>query len=363
LVRTSSPGVFYDKMRLDADLVRYLTTADIRVLVALEARMRTNELVPKDQLRGVCKNGEGELKMVLRTLGKQSLTHQEQGFFRLTYHGQDAIALKELHQKQRIISGIGYQMGCGKESDLFGCQAANGDDCILKLHRLGRTSFRKGVKNQRDYIKNYKYNINWLTMSHLSATSEAKFMNMLGEAKFRVPKFYGVNRHAIVMGFVPGKPLSHTKRGDIEKPEDVFNECLSMIVQLAEFGYIHGDFNEFNLMIAKESDLINCTGVIPTVEDELRYEAIHNGVETLTNNDAEKIIMIDFPQLVPIDHPNGKELFDRDISGVVDYFKEYNISNVELPKYEDIYKGIIQLETSESEEGYDSESEDVKYSD
>jgi len=344
-------------MRLDADLVRYLTSADIRVLLALEARMRTNELVPRDQLRGVCKNGEGELKMVLRTLGKQSLTHQEQGFFRLTYHGQDAIALKELHQKQRIITGIGYQMGCGKESDLFGCQAANGDDCIIKFHRLGRTSFRKGVKNQRDYIKNYKYNVNWLTMSHLSATSEAKFMAMLGEAKFRVPKFYGDNRHAIVMGFVPGKPLSHTKRGEIERPEDVFEECLSLIVQLAEFGYIHGDFNEFNLMLAKESALMDCTGVVPTDEDVLRYDAIRNGVETLEDNDAEKIVMIDFPQLVPVDHPNAKELFDRDIRGVVDYFKEYNIVNVELPKYEDIYQGMLKTMESESE-GYDSESEE-----
>jgi RIO kinase 2 len=48
---------------------------------------------------------------------------------------------------------------------------------------------------------------------------------------------------------------------------------MKLIVKLAEHGLIHGDFNEFNLLIS----------------------------------DEEEITMIDFPQMVSTDHPNAKE--------------------------------------------------------
>jgi len=35
----------------------------------------------------------------------------------------------------------------------------------------------------------------------------------------------------------------------ITHPEKVYIELISLIVRLAESGLIHGDFNEFNLMI------------------------------------------------------------------------------------------------------------------
>jgi hypothetical protein len=34
------------------------------------------------------------------------------------------------------------QVGCGKESDIYLAQTSEGEELILKLHRLGRTSFR-----------------------------------------------------------------------------------------------------------------------------------------------------------------------------------------------------------------------------
>jgi RIO-like serine/threonine protein kinase len=42
-------------------------------------------------------------------------------------------------------------VGVGKESDVFECLNDAGQVLVLKLHRLGRTSFR-AVKNTRDYI-------------------------------------------------------------------------------------------------------------------------------------------------------------------------------------------------------------------
>jgi len=333
----------------------------MRVLLAIEARMRTNELVPIAQLRNVCRNGESELKQVLRTLGKQTLTHQETGNYRLTYHGQDAIALKELAEKQRIISGLGSQMGCGKESDLYVCQSTDGDDCILKLHRLGRTSFKKGVKQGRDYIKNYKHNVNWLTMSTLSAKSEAKFMEKLADSGFRVPKFYGMNRHAIVMGAVPGKTLCHLRKNEIQEPALVLEECLNIICRLAEHGLIHGDFNDFNLMLVNDNDLESCTGVHHTEEDKRRYSGQQTEDEKLDDsvNHFEKIVMIDFPQMVSIDHPNAREYFQRDVTGILNYFREYDIDTLEVPTFEEIVIPILEkMERDKERDGRECSSLD-----
>ena len=50
---------------------------------------------------------------------------------------------------------------------------------------------------------------------------------------------------------------------------------------------IHGDFNEFNLMV---------------------------------NEDGSKITVIDFPQCISINHPNAEMYFNRDVHCVYKYF-------------------------------------------
>ena len=57
----------------------------------------------------------------------------------------------------------------------------------MKLHRLGRTSFRN-IKTKRDYHGKRK-NTSWLYLSRLSAVKEFAFMKALYERKFPVSTF------------------------------------------------------------------------------------------------------------------------------------------------------------------------------
>ena len=57
---------------------------------------------------------------------------------------------------------------------------------------------------------------------------------------------------------------------------------------MAREGLIHGDFNEFNV---------------------------------LYNDLTGKITLIDFPQMVSIEHPNAKQMFDRDVDCIVTFLK------------------------------------------
>ena len=63
---------------------------------------------------------------------------------------------------------------------------------IMKLHRLGRTSFR-AVKNKRDYLRHRK-NFNWLYISRLAALGEYAFMEALRKRGFPVPEPIDQNR-------------------------------------------------------------------------------------------------------------------------------------------------------------------------
>lgn len=59
------------------------------------------------------------------------------------------------------------KIGVGKESDVYLVRSNENKLLILKLARLGRTSF-KTVKNNRDYLKNQQH-FNWLYLSKVAA--------------------------------------------------------------------------------------------------------------------------------------------------------------------------------------------------
>ena len=81
----------------------------------------------------------------------------------------------------------------GKEADIYMAQTPDGDQVVLKFHRLGRTSF-KAVKNKRDYVKS-RTAVSWLYMSRLSALKEFAFMKALFEHGFPTPTPLDHNRY------------------------------------------------------------------------------------------------------------------------------------------------------------------------
>ena len=60
--------------------------------------------------------------------------------------------------------------------DIYIVANEEGQQFALKLHRLGRTSFRN-LKNKRDYHK-HRHNMSWLYLSRLSAMKEFAYMKV-----------------------------------------------------------------------------------------------------------------------------------------------------------------------------------------
>ncbi|XP_075474366.1 serine/threonine-protein kinase rio2 isoform X1 [Primulina tabacum] len=277
-------------MKLDVNALRYLSKDDFRVLTAVEMGMRNHEIVPSELIDRIASLKHGGTYKVLKNLLKHKLLHHDSSKydgFRLTYLGYDFLAIKTMVNRG-VFDAVGRQIGVGKESDIFEVATEDGTILVMKLHRLGRTSFR-AVKSKRDYLR-HRSSYNWLYLSRLAALKEFAFMKALDEHGFPVPHAVDCNRHCVIMSRIQGYPLVQVKQ--FQNPDTVFETILGLIVRLAEHGLIHCDFNEFNIMV----------------------------------DDDEKVTMIDFPQMVSVSHRNAEMYFDRDIECIFKFFgKRFNL--------------------------------------
>jgi len=288
--------------KLNVSMLRYLTKEDFRVLTAVEMGMKNHELVPGNLIASIASLRHGGVHKILKELSKHRLLSYERGNrydgYRLTNAGYDYLALKTLAARD-VITSFGNQIGTGKESNIYVVGDQEGKQACLKLHRLGRTCFRK-VREKRDYHKNRK-NMNWLYLSRISATKEFAYMKALKDRGFPVPTPIDFNRHCIIMDLVQGFPLQNV--AEVDDPAALYDKLMNLLLKFAGHGVIHGDFNEFNIML----------------------------------DDDGKPVIIDFPQMVSTAHPDAKEFFERDVNCIKDFFKRRFEYESELaPTFEDI---------------------------
>lgn len=143
-------------MKLDVTAMRYLTKEHFRVLTAIEMGMKNHEVVPVELITSIAKLRHGGVNKILSHLLRNKLiAHDGNAYdgFRLTHSGYDYLALKVFLERNHI-SGLGRQIGVGKESDIFLATQEDGTEVAIKFHRLGRTSFR-AVKAVRGMLRSY----------------------------------------------------------------------------------------------------------------------------------------------------------------------------------------------------------------
>jgi len=345
--------------------MRYLTSEDWKVLTAVRittpssnppsitpahthTHTHTHTLTQTKQVETASKNHEvvptkliaqlsglgGSTNRSISALAKNNLIarlkNAKYDGYRLTYGGLDYLAL-HTHRAKSAVYSVGNQIGVGKESDIFVVAAPSGRQLVLKIHRLGRISFRT-VKANRDYLRN-RAGGSWMYMSRLAALKEFAFMTALRAHGFPVPEPVAQSRHTIVMSLVDAFPMRQIAA--VPDPAALYADLVAMILRLAQYGLIHGDFNEFNILVEERPDPEATGGVALTP------------------------ILIDFPQMVSVDHANAEYYFDRDVNCIKRFFqRRFHFTPTEPgPFFADARKligtdGAVRLDVSVEASGF-----------
>lgn len=325
-------------MKLDTKAMRYLTAEDWRTLTAVETGSRNHEVVPTPliiSLSGLSSSTHRSISSLAKVNLIARLKNAKYDGYRLTYGGLDYLALNT-YRKRKDVYSVGNQIGVGKESDIFVVADENGTQRVLKIHRLGRISFRT-VKANRDYLRK-RSGGSWMYMSRLAAMKEFAFMTALREAGFPVPEPLSQSRHTIVMSLIDAFPMRQISK--VPNPATLYAELIAMILRLAQHGLIHGDFNEFNILVREESN----TATAGTEQEE---------------NITLIPILIDFPQMVSMDHVNAEYYFDRDVNCIKRFFeRRFRYTSSEKgPFFKDAKKlvgtdGVQRLDVSVEASGF-----------
>ncbi len=291
-------------------VLKDLKKEHIRLLLVIESGMRFAEYVDIDFIYKNLKYNKERIDYILKFCHKMDLVNRWQGHFvgyELTTVGYDALALDALYES-RLVADIGQERGVGKESKVFFARTPSGEECIIKIHRVGYTSFTQTRKKRR-YTSD-KRHLSALYASKLSADEEIKWMKKCNQFNLPVPKFMGSNRHIIVMELIEGYNLNMLK--DLDVPEEYLIDILEFIYEAwCEVGFVHGDLSAFNIIIS--------------VEGELK--------------------IIDFPQAVERSAENAVELLERDIQNILTFFdRKFQIKKDETSVLNDVLDCVHRTE-------------------
>ena len=265
-----------------AAFFRELEDADFYLLSGLEQGMRFSEWVQHDEIPKYAELTPEEVDYRLDRCMRHELierkTIQYEGY-QLTFEGYDALALRTFAERDTI-DGVGAPLGVGKESDVYEVQSYK--PLALKFHREGYTEFRE-VTRERDYTADNQH-VSWLYTARKAAEREYDALESLFP-DVSVPRPVDQNRHAIVMGKFDGVELDRTKLDD-DQAVGVLDLILQEVAAAYAAGYVHADMSEYNVAVSESG-----------------------------------VTIFDWPQSVPTDHENARELLDRDVENLISYFR------------------------------------------
>jgi RIO kinase 2 len=356
-------------MKLDPTVMRTMERSDFRVLEAVEKGMKDHYVVPFALINSIARLRHGGSHKIISSLLRDKLLSHEvkKGMdgYRLTNSGYDVLALHYLKSKG-IVVALGQRIGTGKESDIYLAVNPNGQQIVLKFHRLGRTSFRN-VRQKRDYQQNKNSAHSWLFLSRLSALKEYAFLTALYNVQYPTPTPIAQNRHIVAMSVVRGMPLYQIHPSKISHAQavDMYEQVMTIAKRLAQIhGLVHCDFNEFNLLVDlsggvqtqatddRHDGYVRHSGQSvyrpideqsigalskPIWEQRLleeqqqeQHKALENDVNPdplpepiarLSTGEPKPVVtLIDFPQMISVNHVNAKEYYERDMACLKRFF-------------------------------------------
>jgi RIO kinase 2 len=259
-------------------LVSLLNKSDFKILKVFASSLKNRQFLNLPTLSQYSNLSQSLIEHHLKRLVKFGLISKSNIGYTLLVTGLDIYVLKILSNRN-IITAIGPQIGIGKEAEVYLAHDSLEQDKILKMFRLGRSSFKQ-IKRKRDVNTGTN---SWLLLNIETAKKEYDILTYLKDSSTSFPSPLYRSFHCIVMEPIYGSRLSDIEY--LDYPELVLEKIISNMTIAYRKGYINGDINEYNILV----------------------------------ND-DNISILDWPQAVRVDTTNADVVLTRDVNNIVKFF-------------------------------------------
>ena len=259
-------------------LVSLLNKSDFKILKVFASSLKNRQFLNLPTLSQYSNLSQSLIEHHLKRLVKFGLISKSNIGYTLLVTGLDIFVLKILSNRN-IITAIGPQIGIGKEAEVYLAHDSLKQDKILKMFRLGRSSFKQ-IKRKREVNTGTN---SWLLLNIDTAKKEYDILTYLKDTSTSFPSPLYRSFHCIVMEPIYGSRLSEIENRDY--PELVLEKIISNMTIAYRKGYINGDLNEYNILV----------------------------------ND-DNIFILDWPQAVRVDTTNADVLLMRDVNNIIKFF-------------------------------------------
>lgn len=259
-------------------LVSLLNKSDFKILKVFASSLKNRQFLNLPTLSQYSNLSQSLVEHHLKRLVKYGLISKSNIGYTLLVTGLDIYVLKILSNKN-IITAIGPQIGIGKEAEVYLAHDSLEQDKILKMFRLGRSSFKQ-IKRKREVNTGTN---SWLLLNIETAKKEYDILTYLKDSSTSFPSPLYRSFHCIVMEPIYGSRLSEIE--NLDYPELVLEKIISNMTIAYRKGYINGDLNEYNILV----------------------------------ND-DNIFILDWPQAIRVDTTNADVVLTRDVNNIIKFF-------------------------------------------
>lgn len=198
-------------------------------------------------------------------------------------------ALFRLESKNILQDAIQLQpIKVGKESNVFLSYAPDDTPVIVKIYRVQNCDFNAMYSYLRQDTRFMDLKKQRRTVIFTWAKREWHNLIKAHRLGFRVPQAIAIDNHIIIMEAMTGDFLApQLKDKHPTDPVAFRKKVLTFMEDYKNKNMVHGDLSEYNIL-----------------------------------NDNEEPVFIDFSQACPYDTHFGKELYNRDLHNIEQFFKK-----------------------------------------
>jgi RIO kinase 1 len=201
-----------------------------------------------------------------------------------------------------------YPIKTGKEGAVFLGKNKEGKLVAVKIYYTSTSTFKNRIKYIEGDPRFKKFKSNSRSIAKIWAGKEYKNLLRMLNSNIRVPKPIFHYNNVLIMEYIGDEfcAAPWLKNSNINDPENFFKIVLKyMIKMFRNTKLVHGDLNEYNILVF-----------------------------------MKKPVIIDVGQSVVREHPMAFEFLEKDVNNIIKYFSSLGV----ILSYEDMMKKIIGFE-------------------